>query len=273
MSKADICLTNFRPASAVRLGLDAEELCQKYPRLIVGWVTGFGPDQNRPGFDDLVQAESGFITMTGPAHGPPCRLPVALIDLMTAHQLKAGLLLALLERGRTGRGKVVEVSLWRSALAALANQATSVLMAGQEPKPCGTEHPNLFPYGTLLQCCDGPILVAVGTDRQFLNLCQTLGEPELAELYPTNSERNEHRELLRERLARLTQEKPGQPLLEELARRGVPAGRLQTVSQALESPEAHRLRLDAGEQVGLRSVAFGGFARAPLTPPPSLLPH
>ena len=267
--KTDILLANFRPGQAEKLGLPWPRPETQYPRLITGWVTGYGPDSSRPGFDVLVQAEAGYISSTGPRGGPVCRLPVAFIDVLTAHQLKEGLLLALLEREKTGRGQLVEVSLWRTALASLLNQATNCLMMGYDPEPSGTEHPNLFPYGTLLACRDAQVLVAVGTDAQFVGLCHCLGRTDLLARYALNAQRVQGRESLRRPLAEAASTMESQDLLDQLEQQGVPSGRLQSVGQALQG--APDLLAHEG-LAGLRSLSFSS-PRLPLRPPPRLGEH
>lgn len=261
---ADVLLVNFRPGS----GLALESLRARFPRLVIGSVTGYGPDHPRPGFDALIQAESGFMDLNGLPGGPAARLPVALLDLMTAHQLKEGLLVALLERERTGQGALVEVSLWDSALASLANVASNVLMAGWKPERSGTEHPNLFPYGTLI---NSEVLVAVGTDRQFEGLCRVLERPDLAERYRANPQRVEAREELRPQLQAAAARFTTEQLLTGLEREKVPAGKLQNAQEALESPAARALLL---EHEGIRSLRTTVFnPRKPLRPPPRLGEH
>ncbi len=269
LQQADVVLVNFRPGS----GLDPAALALEHPRLVVGSVTGYGPADPRPGFDALIQAESGFMELTGPPGGPACKLPVALLDLLAAHQLKEGLLLALLQREKTGKGALVQVSLWETALASLANVATNVLMAGWEPCRSGTEHVNLFPYGTLLPCSDAPVLLAVGTDRQFSALCVALKRPDLAQTYSVNRLRVERREELRRQLEEAASSVASQVLLERLQAAHVPAGRLQSVRQALASQAAQALLLEDGPLQGLRSLVFSGVERVPLLPPPALGAH
>lgn len=269
LAQSDILLMNCKPGDEVKLQLQPEELMKQHPRLIIGWVCGY-PDSSRPGLDALIQAEAGFMSMNGPPGGPPCKLPVALVDLLAAHQLKAGILLALWLRDRGQGGRLVKVSLWEAALASLANQATHVLMTGVEPTPQGSEHPNLFPYGTRLLCRDGELLLAVGTDRQFERLCQCLGYPELAQRYPKQIDRVSHREAVRTELMSRSQHLASQELLDHLHRLGVPAGRIQSVGQALEGAPAWQ----AGPLRGLPGIAFSGFARrSSLPPPPRLGEH
>ena len=268
LEHTDIVLANFRPGQAEKLGIPWPPQ-PRYPRLISGWITGYGPDNPRPGFDVLVQAESGFMAGNGPPGGPPCRMPVALIDLLTAHQLKEGLLLALLERERTGLGKMVEVSLWQTALASLANQATNFLMSGYEQEPAGTEHPNLYPYGTLLPCRDAQVFLAVGTDAQFSGLCQALGRIELKAEFAHNARRVAERARLRPLLEAASVSLDSADLLLRLQSLGVPAGRVQSVGQALQGVQT----LVHEHLAGLRSVAFSGFERTTLRPPPRLGEH
>lgn len=270
LEKTDILLANFRPGQAEKLGLPWPEPQTRYPRLITGWITGYGPHSQRPGFDVLVQAESGFMAANGPPGGPVCRLPVAVIDLLTAHQLKQALLLALLQRERSGQGTTVQVSLWQTALASLLNQATNYLMAGYDQQPSGTEHPNLFPYGTLLSCRDGQILLAVGTDGQFQGLCQALNQPDLVHEFGRNAERVSRREELRPLLASAAAGWEGGELLQALQALGVPSGRLQGVGVALQDASG---LLGADGLQGLRSVAFTGFPQLALRPPPRLGEH
>jgi crotonobetainyl-CoA:carnitine CoA-transferase CaiB-like acyl-CoA transferase len=274
LASCDILLMNSKPGDCAKLGLVPEKLLERYPRLLIGWVTGYGQDSKRPGFDALIQAESGFMLINGPPGGPACKMPVALIDLLTAHQLKQGLLLALLARERSGAGRLVEVSLWETALSSLTNQATNYLMTGVEPVPSGTEHPNLFPYGTMLPCVDTPLLLAVGTDRQWRSLCGVLQAAELAALYPKNADRVRNREQLREALFAHARQRQAAELLQALWDAGVPAGGLHSVGHALSSPQAQHLRLSAGALSALRTRTFGGFPRATsLRPPPRLGEH
>ena len=269
LAEADILLMNFKPGDEAKLDLEPEGLLKRYPQLIIGWVTGY-PDSSRTGFDALIQAESGFMAMNGPTGGPACKMPVAMIDLLAAHQLKEGLLLALWLRDRGQGGRLVRVSLWETALASLANQANNVLMAGTDPQPEGTEHPNLFPYGTILHCLDGDILLAVGSDRQFERLCGCLGAPQLSLDYPDNARRARNREQVRETLLQRSREKESQTLLEELWSQGVPAGRIQSLGQALQQTTPWQ----DGAARGLPSLAFSGFPPSPqLAAPPTLGQH
>lgn len=266
LPETDVLLVNFKPGDDRRLGLDLARLQREYPSMIIGAVTGYGSDNPRPGFDALVQAESGFMTMNGPSGGPPCKLPVALVDVLAAHQLKEAILLALYQRERGLGGRLVSVSLWETALSSMVNQATNVLMCDHDPMPHGTEHPNLFPYGTLLPCRDGQLVLAVGTDRQFQQLCTVLEADQLIDEYSTNQKRNAGRERLRAQLGRCAAAWPENALLDTLLQAGVPCGRLGTVREALASPQGQALQLHYEALAGVRTSVFA--PRQPLAPPP-----
>jgi Predicted acyl-CoA transferases/carnitine dehydratase len=143
----DVVLASYRPDTAEALGADYETLSSVNPDLVYGHVTGYSPDRERAGYDAVIQAESGFMHMNGTADGPPTKLPVALVDVLAAHQLKEGLLAALLRREQGG-GAYVPVSLLQSAVSGLANQVTNWLVAGHRPQRMGSAHPNIAPYGT-----------------------------------------------------------------------------------------------------------------------------
>ncbi|SHL10212.1 CaiB/BaiF CoA transferase family protein [Hymenobacter psychrotolerans] len=259
----DIVLASYKPGDAEKLGVDYETLAALNPRLLYGHITGYGPHTARAGYDAVLQAEAGFMHLN--AAGPeaaPQKMPVALMDLLTAHQLKAGLLTALYQRERTGRGTLVQVSLLDSALASLANQAATYLVTGHDPQPLGSGHPSIVPYGTVYRAADGVrLLLAVGADRQFQQLCAVLKRPGWAEdaRFRTNPARVAHRPeleaLLHERIAEVS----GAALLAELERRAVPAGAVRTVAEALEQESARDMLLPpqpAFPHRGLRTVAF-----------------
>lgn len=257
---ADVVISNFKPSAARRLGVDAARLRQRNPRLIHAQVCAFAdPDDESPAFDVVLQAEAGFLYMNGEPDGPPVKMPVALIDLLAAHQLKDAVLIALLQRERTGRGAAVSVSLLESALASLANQATNWLMAGHIPQRMGTQHPNIAPYGDIFDCADGrQILLAVGTERQFGQLCYCLGLPELAEMpdFQNNRARVQHRSELNARLQRVFSEKTRDAWLMLLRAHQVPAAQIRDMQAVFELPEARAMILETAGSKRLRTVAF-----------------
>ncbi|MCB9080872.1 MAG: CoA transferase [Lewinellaceae bacterium] len=262
---ADVVLSNFRPAAAQRLGLDFASLHQRFPRLIQGEITGFGDDDpDRPAFDMVLQAEAGFLYMCGEPGRNPVKMPVALIDLMAAHQLKEGLLLALWEREKTGLGSRVHCSLLAAALASLANQATNWLMGATIPQPMGSCHPNIAPYGDIYRCADGKSLVlAIGTEAHFRCLCQVL---ELEKLildtrFTRNAERVRYRDALNALLAPAIVAWERDVLMTRLNDVGVPAGAVRNMAEVLSLPGAERSLLiytlpDGTPARCLRTVAF-----------------
>lgn len=280
---ADIVIASYKPGDAAKLGVDYATLRRANPTLIYAHLTGYGPNSGRAGYDAVLQAETGFMHLNAAVApdgtaGEPQKMPVALIDLLAAHQLKEGILTALYRRACTGQGALVEVSLAQSALASLANQATSWLVAGLNPAPLGSEHPSIVPYGTVLTAADGTRLVlAVGADRQFQQLCKALGWPELAAdaRFQTNTARVRHRATLNPILKGLVGALDGTALLAELEKRHVPAGAVRDVAQALAAPEAAPLLLrDADAKAGgVRTAVFrldGQELQLPLNPPPGL---
>ena len=259
---ADIVLASYKPGAAEKLRADFATLSTENPRLIYGHLTGYGPGNARAGYDAVLQAEAGFMHLNAAGPGqPPQKMPVAMVDLLAAHQLKAGLLTALFQRERTGRGALVQVSLLDSALAALANQAATYLVTGHDPQPLGSGHPSIVPYGTVYGRATGRQLVlAVGSDGQFRQLCAALDKPEWATdaRFATNAARVAHRTVLEALLTERIATRDGDELLAELERRAVPAGAVRTVGEALAHPSAAAMLLPgAGPlRAGLRTVAF-----------------
>ncbi|HHP7239475.1 CaiB/BaiF CoA transferase family protein [Longibacter sp.] len=278
VERADVVLSSYRPGAATRLGVGASTLRALNDRLIIGQITGYGENDPRAGYDAVIQSESGFTYMNGPADGEPTKLPVALMDVLAAHQLKEGLLVKLIERMQTGRGGVVSVSLLQAAVSALVNQATNYLVAGHIPERMGSAHPNIAPYGTLYPTADGERLVlAVGTDRQFRALCERLGLDDMPDdaRYATNADRVEHRASLDAALRSALSGLNTEELLTDLQKANVPAGRVRSMPQVFEQgpAEAMTLRPD-GHPAGLRQVAFSGrLAGRPLSPPPQYAEH
>ena len=262
-AQADIVLASYKPGDAEKLGVDYASLSHRNPQLIYGHLTGYGPDNPRAGYDAVLQAEAGFMHLNAPGPGqPPQKMPVAMVDLLAAHQLKEGLLVALLHRARTGRGALVQVDLLSSALSALANQAATVLVTGHDPQPLGSGHPSIVPYGTVYTAATGRALVlAVGSDGQFKQLCAALRQPEWAEdiRFATNAARVANRTALEAMLTEHIATANGDELLAELERRAVPAGAVRTVGEALAQPSARAMLLPAAAgfaHSGLRTVAF-----------------
>lgn len=263
LKDADVLVSNYKLSSARHLGMDYDTVRRLNPRLIYGQLTAFGEDEALPAFDVVLQAEAGFLYMCGEPGREPSRMPVALIDLLAAHQLKEGLLLALLRRQQTGEGAYVATSLLESAIASLANQATNWLMAGHIPERMGSRHPNIAPYGDIFYSRDDKALViAAGSDNQFFYLCQCLELPALAtdEHFATNAMRVRHRDALREALAPAFRRLSREELLRRFTESGVPVGSIRNMKEVFERPQAQAMILEEkmGEVITRRvkTVAF-----------------
>lgn len=258
---ADIVLTNYREATAAKLGVSYADLSARNETLIFIGLDGF-EHSDKAAYDVVLQAETGWISMTGTDPALPAKIPVALIDLLAGHQIKEAALLALLKRAKTGRGSEVKCSLEKSSLAALANQATNYLMCGHVPGPVGTLHPNIAPYGDSFLTADGRRLVlAVGSDAQFSKLCAVLEIPETAldPQFATNTARVAHREGLQAIFAKAFAEIPVQEVESKLTAAGIPYGMVRALDEVLESPAAAGMRL-RDVQEGREAVRLSGLA-------------
>ncbi|NKX55179.1 CaiB/BaiF CoA transferase family protein [Arthrobacter mobilis] len=235
--RADVLVENFKPGGMARLGLGYEELSAQNPGLVYASISGFGSAAGAglPGYDFIVQALGGLMSITGEADGSPCKAGVALVDVLTAKDAAIGILAALSARAATGRGSHVEVNLLSSLQGALANQAQAWLGAGTIPGRMGNAHPSIVPY-QLLECADGPLAVACGNDGQFAKLAETIGAPELATdaRFATNSARVHHRAELVPLLEQALAAAPARIWQDKLTGAGVPAGQVATIDEGLD---------------------------------------
>ena len=283
--QADILVENFRPASLRKFKLTYDDLKAINPRLIVCSISGYGrghEQEERPGYDFIIQAESGFMAITGERDGEPMRLGVAFIDLVTGMNAVQAVLAALYMRERSGEGQWLDIGLNDSALFLLANVASGYLNTGREHGRYGNAHPSIAPY-QIFACADGRIAIAVGTDEQFRRFCRVIGLPELAEdpRYTTNRKRTEHRDTLLPLLERHFSGLKLAGTLADLHAAGVPAGDVRSVGQALTSDIAQLRR----SVVSVPAPTIGTFrsVRSPLrmsasptrepTPPPAVGEH
>lgn len=244
---ADVLITNHMAADAEKLGLEPERLRGLNPRLVHGHIKGFADRPERPAFDLVLQAGTGYLSMTGTDPEHLAKIPVAMIDVLAAHQLKEGLLLALMQQQRTGKGALVVTSLEEAALTGLINQASNQLMAGHTARPLGTLHPNIAPYGELFTCRDGGrIVLAVGNDKQFAELCTVLGIGDLPsdERFRNNQQRVSHRTALADLLAPAVAQHDRDTLIEALVQAEVPAGAVLHMDEVMESPAARSMLLE-----------------------------
>jgi crotonobetainyl-CoA:carnitine CoA-transferase CaiB-like acyl-CoA transferase len=243
---ADVVVENFRPGVMAKLGLGYEELAAANPGLVYCSVTGFGAGEAGaalPGYDLLVQALGGLMSVTGEPGGRPLKVGVALVDVVAGLFAAVGILAALEHRHRSGRGQLVEVDLLSALLAGLVNQASGYTVAGAVPRRIGNAHPSIAPY-ELLATGDGELVLAVGNDRQFVALCEELGRPELVadQRFATNSARVEHRQALRAELESALAARPAGEWAAALTARRVPAGVVNDLAGAFAFAE--RLGLD-----------------------------
>lgn len=247
INKADVVILNFKKGDDLKFGLDYESLSKDNPRLIYGTINGFGEGSERVAYDLILQAETGFMSMNGTPNSGPIKMPVALIDVLAGHQLKEGLLVALIERIKTGKGRKVSVSLYDSAVASLANQATNWLMGGHIAKPIGSTHPNICPYGELFTTANGELITfAIGSNKQFGNLCESLN---LADLitdvrFKNNFSRVKNRVELEGLISAKVKGFISSELINELHKKFVPVAKINSIDEVFQSSEAKAMVLN-----------------------------
>lgn len=243
---ADILLVNYKPGDAQKLKLDYESIRAINDSIIYTELTGFGDADDRPAFDVVLQAETGYMSINGEKGAKPLKMPIAMIDILAAHQLKEGILCALIHRMKTGKGSKVSVSLYDAAVSSLANQATNYLMAGVIPVPMGSEHPNIAPYGDMFQTRDGDwIVLAVGTERHFVDLCEAIEALDIMAMkcFSRNLERVKNRAELNKMLSTQILKWSTGEIEYKLSDRKIPYGRVKNLKQVLDAPEAKKLVL------------------------------
>lgn len=264
MSEADVVVDNFLPGTLDRHGLAPDALATRYPRIVWCTITGFGAGSERPGYDFVIQAETGWMAITGDPAGDPMKVGVALVDVVAGKDAAIAILGALLARERTGAGRRVPISLAASATAALVNAAQNALVTGEEQRRWGNAHPNLVPY-QLFRAADRGVVVAVGSDAQWvacagaLDLRDLAGAGELA----TNAGRVAQRARVTQAIAARIAEHPASYWQRVLSEVGVPCGVVRSVLEVLAEATA------ASPLYGLPS-SVGGVVRRP---PPRLNEH
>ncbi len=251
---ADVLIENFKTGTMEKWGIGYDTLSQRFPRLIHCRVSGFGADGplgGLAGYDAAVQAMSGIMSVNGEVGGEPLRVGLPVVDLVTGLNAALGVLLALHERARSGKGQFVEASLYDSGLALLHPHAANWFANGREPGLTGNAHPNIYPYDAF-PTRTAPIFLAVGNDRQFGLFCQHLGRPELAREadFATAGARSTNRAALRQLLVGLLAAQDGPRLAQALMDIGVPCAPVLSVRAALQHPHtAHReMIVRVGEQ-------------------------
>jgi len=281
---SDILVENFKVGGLKKYGLDYDSLKQHNPRLIYASLTGFGqtgPDAARPGYDYIIQGLSGLMSITGPSDGEPHKVGVAVVDLFAGLQLTIGIQAALIARETTRLGQQVDVALFDSALAMLANVGMNHLASGKIPPRLGNQHPNIVPYQVFAGQGDAHFILACGNDSQFAKLCDVLAvDWHTDERFMTNPQRVAHRELLCGELSKKFAEQPRTYWLEVLDQAGIPCGAIHNIAEALAMPQAkaREMIVDFATQ-GSPVRALGNpnkLSASPVTyrtPPPQLSEH
>jgi crotonobetainyl-CoA:carnitine CoA-transferase CaiB-like acyl-CoA transferase len=286
-ARSDILIENFKVGGLGKFGLDYASLSGLNPRLIYCSVTGFGqtgPYAARAGYDLMAQGMGGFMSLTGTPDGEPTRAGVPIADIFTGVYSVVGILAALAEREKTGRGRHVDTALVDAQVGVLGNQALNFLVSGAVPERIGNAHPNIVPY-QVFPAADGHVIIASGNDGQFAKLCAVLGEPGLAQdpMCRTNTDRVTNRAKLVAHLSGLTAQRTRADLLAKLEAVNVPAGPINNLADVFTDPQViHRgMRLDlpseaakGGTVPGVRTpITIDGQGMAAERPAPRLGEH
>lgn len=281
---ADVVVENFKVGGLSKFGLDAASLHAINPRLVIASITGFGQDgpyANRAGYDYIIQGMGGLMSITGKPDsepgGEPMRVGVAVADLFTGMYTAVAIVSALYRRETTGEGVHIDMALFDTQLAMLANQASNALISREDPPRQGNTHPNIVPYQTF-EAADQRIIIAVGNDRQFARLAEMCGHPQWTtdERFESNAARVANREAMVDAVAECVRARPASEWLEKLEKAGIPAGPINTITQALNDVQAqHRamVRILAGTPVVGSPVRMDGSRVDADLPPPMLGEH
>lgn len=281
LATADVVVENFKAGTLEKWGIGFEEvLAPRFPSLVHCRISGYGstgPYGGLPGYDAIAQAMSGLMSINGEADGEPVRVGAPMADLAAGMHALSAILMALIERHRSGRGQSVEVCLLDAAISLLHPHAANYLMSGKRPKRTGNAHPNIAPY-ELFPTANGMLFLAIGNDRQFGRLVAELGSPGTATdaRFRTNADRLSNREALAETLRGLLADKDGTALSYQLLKAGVPAGVVQEIPEVLEHPQVRHQKMAVeidgyrGLGVAVKMSRTPGAAR---TLPPYLGEH
>jgi len=283
-SEADVLIENFKVGGLEKFGLDAPSLRSANPELIYASITGFGqngPYADRAGYDYIIQGMGGLMSITGLPDGEPgggpMRVGVAVVDLFTGMYTAVSILAALYRREKTGEGTHIDMALFDTQIAMLANQASNALISGRDPPRQGNTHPNIVPY-QLFAAADKPLIIAVGNDRQFVRFAELCGHPEWAadERFATNAARVANRDEIVGIVSECIRKKTASEWFDELEPAGIPAGPINSISEALADVQARHRQM-------LRNIAGAPLVGSPLRlddervdsdlPPPRLGQH
>lgn len=241
LAKADVVVENFRPGTLDALGLDAAAVRARYPKIIYCSISGYGqtgPRREEPGYDAVMQAEGGLMSITGAADGPPYRLGVAIVDIVSGMFAAQGVLAALIARGTTGVGQVVDIGMFDSTAALLTYQAGNYFTTGEAPGRLGNRHPTIAPYETFATA-DGDLALAVGNDALWQAFCRAAGLHDLADdsRFETNALRLANYEALKPRLVAVFATRPRAEWAALLLEAGVPCGAVRSVEEVFQDPQ------------------------------------
>ena len=240
VGRSDVLVENFRPGTLAKIGLDYETLAKSHPRLVYCSVSGFGqtgPRRNEPGYDAVIQAEGGLMSITGAPDGPPYRLGVAIADIVSGMFAAYGISVALFGRERTGRGQQVDIGMLDAVTALLTYQAGNFFASGQTPRRLGNRHPSIVPYETFA-AADGDFVVAVGTDDQWKKFCAVTSFPD-GDRFATNRQRVTNYDELRPLIAARLGTESRQHWIDRLSAAGVPCGSVRNLAELFEDAQIH----------------------------------
>jgi len=280
VADADVLIENFKVGGLAKYGLDYAALSAVNPTLIYCSITGFGqtgPYKSRAGYDFLMQGMAGMMSVTGEPGGQPQKVGVAMTDILTGLYAVIAIQAAVVQRGRTGKGQHIDMSLLDVATATMSNQAMNYLTTGVAPKMMGNAHPNLTPY-QVFDCADGYIIIATGNDGQYQRLCGLLGLEEMAQApeFLSNSDRIANRDAMTARLTKATRTRNRADLLSACEANGVPAGPINDLEDVFNDPQiiARGMRIDLDGVPGVRLPIVYSDADLDLTrPSPKLGEH
>lgn len=247
IEEADIVISNFKKGDDIKFGLDYESIKKIKEDIIYGTISGFGETSKKVAYDVVLQAETGMMSINGEKGSKGLKMPIAFIDLFAAHQLKEGILIALLQKYKTNKGAKVSVSLYDAALASLANQASNYLMNNEIPIPIGSLHPNIAPYGETFQTKDKQyVVLAIGSDFQFQEICQVLKIDSISKLnkFKNNQARVINRTELKELLVNEFEKYNYTDLDKKFSEKNIPFGKIKNIGEVLESNTAQNLILE-----------------------------
>ena len=263
-ARADVLIENFLPGALDRLGISLEELRHKNPRLITLTISGMGatgPDREVPGYDFIIQAAGGLMSITGPEDGPPSKVGIAIVDLTTGMMAANAVLAALYARERTGEGQHIDISLLETQVSWLANVGTAVLLTGKEPARHGNAHPTIVPYQTF-DVADGVIAIGVGNDGQWQRLCNAIDAPDLAvdTRFTGNADRVANRSDLVKLLGATLRQYSRADVVARLRRVQVPVSEVRTVPEVLADPQvAAREMVQSVQHPAIGEIKLLGF--------------